>query len=158
MSLLHQWYGVAPDASSVANFYMTGDPKTAALLPEISEAVGGGAAAMSAGFTKLDQRTLMGMAQQGVTAATIGKAAQGAIGEIPLASGGPTGHEDAATSNDVLMAAIGKGVPGGETAAQATQAVDRALGTRNLYGAGKGGGGGELGTPGTPGGAGFGTQ
>ncbi len=153
-ALLEKWYGIKPGSGAMAAFYL--DPeRTQTLLAQSSTAAAGGAAAQQAGFTKLDQGTLMSIAAHGTTAATLASTAQAEAGALGATRAG-AGNLPTATEGEMLASqGIGGAAPG-ETQEQAMSRVQAAVGARTAQfkGGGATAGGGAAGTSG----AGSGTQ
>jgi len=159
VSELSKWYGIAPTKQALAAFYITGNPADGAAnvagnLGNITTAAEGGASATSAGFTKLSQGDLLGMANAGVTASAIASDTSAASGALAATTTG-TKNAPVATEEDLLASQGATGIPG-ETEPAAKQAVERAVGARTAQ-FGGGGGSAGAGQPGTSG-AGYGTQ
>lgn len=164
IALLHQWYGVAPTKSAIAAFYMTGDPASGANvagnLGNVTAAAVGGAAAKATGFDKLDQNTLLSLANQGVTAAQLASASAAQTNILGATETGvATEGQATATQSELIQAA--PGVPGtvvgGENAQTAQRDVNLAVGGRNAPFRGGGGFAGQ-GSASAETGAGFGVQ
>ncbi len=159
VSELSKWYGIAPTKQALAAFYITGNPADGAAnvagnLGNITTAAEGGASATSAGFTKLSQGDLLGMANAGVTASAIASDTSAASGALAATTTG-TKNAPVATEEDLLASQGATGIPG-ETEPAAKQAVSRAVGSRIAQFQG-GGGSAGAGQPGTSG-AGWGTD
>ncbi len=153
VSLLDKWYGIKPGSGALAAFYL--DPeRTTSALAQATTAAEAGASAEQAGFTKLDQHTLMSLAanhslseiQSGIASATpLLPTTRKALGP---------GNSATASEQDLLESQVGGA--NGQTQEQAIEHVNVAAGQRT---AAFRGGGGAVGT-GQPGqnGVGFGTQ
>jgi hypothetical protein len=164
VALLSQHYGVAPNPSAIAAFYMTGDPASGANvagnLGNITAAAVGGAAAQNQGFSKLGWNDLLSMTNQGVSATQLANAsAQQASDLSATEKGVASGNAPTVTETELLQA--GQGVPGttveGVNAEQAQRQTNLAVGGK--VSAFKGGGGfAGSGQPGAPTGTGYGEQ